>query len=406
MKRIIKIMVVTLVSILLINNIQPSYAASYPVPQRSIYYKTPVMTGDDVKYVQSGLKTLGYSISVDGKFGPGSKSVTQKFQKDNGLSVDGSFGPLTLKKLQEKLGLNSMSYIQANVVGDIKKSNSYRTYSNFFRRANFTSSKNFIIPGLNTSMVPQGMCDAGNYILISAYDKNKKHNSCIYVINKSTGKLSKSVYLDSKSHVGGLAYDGKYVWVANGTESTVSKVALTNIIGAKDGGSVRTKKYTTKTVGGYNVRASFITYSNGLLWIGQFDEDKSTYAYGYPVSRSDETGFRLIASHRIKTLSRMQGMAFDKSGRLILSQSYGRNNSSKIYVCDKPVYTSKNNVKYDESLKINTSITAPPASQNMFVGNDNLLYVLFESAADFYRNGRDGKGKANTPIDRVCPLMI
>lgn len=99
----------------------------------------------------------------------------------------------------------SSIYNQESVVGDIKKSNAYKIYSDFFRRVDYTSNKNFIIPGLNSSMVPQGMCDAGSYILISAYDKEKDKNSCIYVINKSTGKLVKTVYLyDSKSHVGGL----------------------------------------------------------------------------------------------------------------------------------------------------------------------------------------------------------
>ena len=406
-KKTIKIMVVMLVSVLLINNTQPSYAATYPVPTRTIYHKSPVMTGEDVKYVQSGLKKLGYSITVDGKFGLSSKKVTEKFQKDNKLSVDGKFGPATLKKLQEKLGVTSMVYNQVNVVGDIKKSNAYKNYKSFFEKVNFTSSKNFIVPGLNTSMVPQGMCDAGSYVLISAYDKNGKKNSCIYVINKSTGKLVKSVYLkDSKSQVGGLAYDGKYVWIANGTDSTVSRVALSTVTKAKDGASVSFKKYPVKTVGGYDVRASFATYSNGILWVGQFDESKVTYAYGYPVSKSDDKNFKLTAKYRIKTLSKMQGMAFDKNGRLILSQSYGRNNSSKIYVYDKPKYTYKDGVYYAHLPSLKQNITAPPASQNMFVGNDNLLYVLFESAADYYRNGRDGKGKANTPVDRVCPIGL
>ena len=81
-KKTIKIMVVMLVSVLLINNTQPSYAATYPVPTRTIYHKSPVMTGEDVKYVQSGLKKLGYSITVDGKFGLSSKKVTRKARRN------------------------------------------------------------------------------------------------------------------------------------------------------------------------------------------------------------------------------------------------------------------------------------------------------------------------------------
>ena len=74
---------------------------SYPVPTRAIYYTNPVMTGNDVKYIQAGLKKLGYDVSIDGSFGPSAKEATKKFQAANGLTADGSFGPATLKKLRQ-----------------------------------------------------------------------------------------------------------------------------------------------------------------------------------------------------------------------------------------------------------------------------------------------------------------
>ena len=76
---------------------------AYPVPTRAVYYTSPVMTGNDVKYIQAGLKKLGYSITIDGSFGPAAKEVTKKFQSDNGLTADGSFGPATLKKLRQRI---------------------------------------------------------------------------------------------------------------------------------------------------------------------------------------------------------------------------------------------------------------------------------------------------------------
>lgn len=52
------------------------------------------------------------------------------------------------------------------------------------------------------------------------------------------------------------------------------------------------------------------------------------------------------------------------------------------------------------------TIVSPPASENIFVDDDELLYILFESGADFYRNGRDNKEGSKTPIDRVCPITL
>ena len=77
---------------------------NYPFPTRDIYYNSSnVMTGEDVKWVQAVLHKLGYDISVDGSFGPASKSVVRQFQNDYGLEVDGSVGPITRQKLYDLL---------------------------------------------------------------------------------------------------------------------------------------------------------------------------------------------------------------------------------------------------------------------------------------------------------------
>lgn len=410
MKKTLKGIILMMLMVLVMGtNLQVSYASNYPVPKRTLYYKTPTMKGDDVKYVQSGLKTLGYNITVDGSFGPGARDTTKKFQKDNKITVNGKFDSSTLKKLQEKLkkaqATKKLTYNQNSVVGNIKESKAYKdkNYKEFFKKVNYSQSKNFIIPGLDSSMIPQGMCDAGNYILISAYDKKEAKDSCIHVINKSTGKLVKTVYISgNKSHVGGIAYDGTYVWVANGTKYTVSRIKLSDIINnTKDGKSVKHSTYNLRTMGGSKVTGSFATYSNGILWIGQFNAENDTYVYGFKME-----GSSLKARYRISIPKKIQGITFMSNGKVVLSQSYGRNSASKILVYNKPSYTTKDGVKYANLGKATTTVTAPPASQNMFIGNDNLLYILFESAADHYRNGRDGKGKANTPVDRVCPITI
>ena len=56
--------------------------------------------GDDVAYVQTRLKELGYySAAVDGKYGSGTVSAVKFFQARNSLTVDGKVGAATSAKL-------------------------------------------------------------------------------------------------------------------------------------------------------------------------------------------------------------------------------------------------------------------------------------------------------------------
>ncbi|WP_049946291.1 glucosaminidase domain-containing protein [Butyrivibrio sp. WCD2001] len=69
-------------------------------------YKEPLfnvkagMKGDSVKWVQTQLRTKGYSLSIDGDFGPKTKAAVIQFQKASGLDPDGIVGTLTRNKLK------------------------------------------------------------------------------------------------------------------------------------------------------------------------------------------------------------------------------------------------------------------------------------------------------------------
>lgn len=59
------------------------------------------MRGSDVAEVQTRLKNWGYSVSIDGIFGPQTLNAVIQFQTARGLKPDGIVGPITYNELQK-----------------------------------------------------------------------------------------------------------------------------------------------------------------------------------------------------------------------------------------------------------------------------------------------------------------
>lgn len=49
--------------------------------------------------IQAALCDAGYSLDIDGEFGPLTETALREYQKKNGLEVDGVAGPATYAKL-------------------------------------------------------------------------------------------------------------------------------------------------------------------------------------------------------------------------------------------------------------------------------------------------------------------
>ena len=55
--------------------------------------------GTKITELQQALKDRGYSLDIDGDFGPQTEAVVRQYQEDEGLVVDGIVGPLTWSRL-------------------------------------------------------------------------------------------------------------------------------------------------------------------------------------------------------------------------------------------------------------------------------------------------------------------
>lgn len=87
---------------------------SYTAPKA--YIMSYGQTSNDIKYLQQNLNGLGYPCDTpDGHYGPKTKSMVEKFQKDYSLKVSGNVDEATWKKIKELVkklqeDLNKLGY--------------------------------------------------------------------------------------------------------------------------------------------------------------------------------------------------------------------------------------------------------------------------------------------------------
>lgn len=318
-----------------------------------------------------------------------------------------------------------------SVLGNI----SYNEYTDFLAKA----EKSFLIPALAGKMIPQGMdiWEERGWLLISGYFPSTDILDCslLVAIDMNTGAYVGEYYLTNtdgtphSSHAGGVAVTEKNIFIANG--STLFRIPLTEIINVGQCG-----KITIADAIKVPTRASFCNYSGGYLWVGDFQYSTSylTDEYRHMVNREGNTykawsvGYELTDStaNEIKAdamvegsyatpdvilsiTERIQGMAVSKN-KIILSQSYGRNNKSTLFFYENPIGS-----KPHTSAKLNgkqipvffldgkigcEKVQAPPMTEGLAFA-DGKLYILFESGADKYANG-GGKD----PTENVWTMII
>ena len=269
---------------------------------------------------------------------------------------------------------------------DFLNSVAYQTIPFFKKYINY--SKSYAIPGLvttnvggfsSTTMCPQGLTFAENYVLMSAYDLTGVENSVIYVMDKNTKALLSTLVLPSKPHLGGLAYDGVNLWLTTG--SKLSAIPYTDIVAAATNKASYTYVNYRTTVS-LGITASFATFYKDKLWVGTYDELKSTNLYSYTIQNKDT----LPTLTRVNTMvmpTRVQGIAFSQKGTMFVSRSCQLYKGLRGYMRQidvyKPAYskTVKGVIPLGEPINI---VSMPSMNEGIAIDGD-YLYVTFESAA-------------------------
>ncbi len=273
------------------------------------------------------------------------------------------------------------------------------------------AKENFPIPGLETTdvihsnacmechdMVPQGICTTEDYILITAYCSEEKHNSVIYVIDKSTKSFLVTLTLEDKNHVGGIAYDGTYIWVAKSTEKQLSAIlpSTINSVVASNNIAEKIEYYASVDCG---CKASFLTYFNGNLWVGVFEELVPSFLCEVELQGNNKDNFSFEAKRNFLIPIKANGAAFASHNgetELVVNVSNGRKNDSQAYVysvdfSDTNILGQLNNLLY--------TYTLPPMAEEICVDGED-VYIIFESGATKYSTEKGNK--CEDIVDSVC----
>lgn len=370
------------------------------------------------------------------------------------------------------------------VANDITTTDAYKNYQDF--RERYDNSASAVVPGAaNTwlsssdscdAMVTQGLClaDTSNateasaenrkkYLLISAYcgsttrdsitgartGGTHDHKSIIYVVDADTKEYVTTIVLPTYGHVGGVCYDGKYVWYSisyddNKKTGSVyknnSKVNSGNGVQKLTGGfdfnsrldeigSARgntTKVVTVKSAVGAGGQArdpvntnngvtpDCLTYnaSSGEICVTRFVYPMNSVGNSTTIDRNP--GFTQICRYKHDK----SATAFDKAGDyfipcdriqgvefvgnyIVVSRSYIRNPNSAGYISMIEFYYK------DKFITVNGQKCQRPTGHCLVMPSmvegvayyNNRLYVSFESVANTFTN-------CQSRVDRIAAIDI
>ena len=299
-----------------------------------------------------------------------------------------------------------MTYTQtATVAAETYLGNS--TFAEYLGKA----EPQFLIPGLAENLIPQGMdvCDATGILYISGYYSTKGKCSAIVAVDSATGRLTAEYLLKKPGnlpfdgHVGGVAVSDTTLYLS-GTKDTEGRTTILAIplssLPAEGSHEVTVEQSIPVPVS-----PSFLSFSGGYLWVGNFYHPGADYGLsaGMDYTTENAEGDKLAAGDSyaqpdvvLAAPNKRPGVVV-KDGTVTLSQSYGRKNNACLLryalALDEPPDTALTvngrEVKAYllDSARQSAALTVMPMTEALADAPDGGIYVLFESGATHYANG-------------------
>mgnify|MGYP002869074321 CR=1 FL=1 len=241
---------------------------------------------------------------------PGLLLIGNRFISPKKLEQDKYYRLLThLFYKDAYFGCSYPSITVYNCLNDIKKTNKHYYKTLYKLRNNYKQfldllTDNFYYLDKTNEYIPQGICSIDRSILVSMYDAYGKQKSKIVIVDKK-----KEVLLDIPigAHVGGITYDEKnnLVWATN-TSGRVSSFSYHDLINKDEA----TPQYTYKTD---LLSASFITYYDGCMYVGSFNNSSNGKVISYIVNDDGTIGKKI---EHFTLPSKVQGIAFYKKDEI------------------------------------------------------------------------------------------
>lgn len=304
------------------------------------------------------------------------------------------------KRIDDQVNINRYSYHT-----DAKVSKSSKT----LKECRYKILDNISIPGMpstreedmkeqrivDENQCPQGICLTDDFILVTAYSVDWDVVGSLYMFDRKTGAYIATLGMKRNSHLGGLTYDGRNIWICHSDNATLERISYQMLL-------TTAKKNPqgfidcSMSIEAFKVqnRPSCITYHDGTLWVATTNDLLKSKVVSYYF---DGTKLNPVDTYNIP--ARVQGIDFAKDGKVYLSTSLGRTKSSYLRVYQSLDEMDK---KPNKPMK---KVEMPPCSEELMIWGDS-VYVLFESAGLKYHEGTDGKGNSISPLEKIISIRL
>jgi len=318
----------------------------------------------------------------------------------------------TLKKVIKIITISLVSIVAVFVI-------TVRAYFRIPVRSYYKISKKaFVIPGIRNNYVAQGICydKETNCFYLTGYMSDNKA-SPIYVVNKDTKKLVKSVFLekqdgtDINGHTDAISIIDNNVYIASPYEACLYVFSKNEINNAKNNSKLTYHDVVNLYTEDDSINIAFTTVHNGMIYAGEFYkaekyETRSAHHFSYQneTNKAIVVGFKLDGNTALPEVvysipNEIQGMSFGPDA-IVLSSSWGtrpsdilkynfsdikQNGTMKILGKELPLYVL-NSSNITKAYKI-----APMSEEIEYV--DGRYFVSNESASNKYVFGKFTSGK-------------